>query len=1401
MGRFTEMFKYGYNKSVIEKAMLKHGDNIRIQKTYNNASTYWSVDDEGITAAQDSERKYPRRFVFDKTALGRAHTELLLAIDGIATERITVHSCNPKAYERYETVYNDLVDEFIEAGAIEKSITDIPALSNSHIPVLIELKEPAELHQDTNSHIPALIELKEPAEFYQDTGTHDYTRPDHPLPAELGNYSIVGYMRDISPSLAYVQHLSVSTDEAFREIKNEFAKKHRLLNYFKAPDDVTAITVKDIRTIYSLENIELFKPAIEARKAEARARDTLAAARDQPDSAPTDVTAFVPTPFNDALPCMVGFAEERIGIPRCEWTSPCYLLADRDLALNEVIRVWAVGKDDGRILKMVALTATAANRTKDKWPAALVTAIRDDDTLVDDSKLLHGGVIKGTTFEVGTASYSTADCIAASSREDYNRLWVFSTHARLFTNAPFAANQVMAHNLASVDFQAAHRMCVQVRDRISQGLLESIVVTFEAGTTSTARARALCEAVMHNSQILRAGVLEDNGISITLNDQGNSLWMPQLSDLSVTVDPAPWVVHDNFAASRALAADEELRIHIHDDVTGMQLTGSPFIFTAGAEELDQCKWPVALAERLQASLLGDYLALELGKDNGASSGQWKCAGVPLRILMSAPLEESNDRVPMLSQDSQPDQPITINERLLQLASSKKEFDADALKAGYYTKPEVFTDWGITAARDRHWEVITIEVTLQDNRTGYICYRSQLKFKVGYTNTFQAFTQALINGMRNSGLPDVTLGDHPSPSNDAESPEKTITLWLPKKLGMTGTLCLQPPTKLTKSTGNFFLNFTHTITPTTTYSESPFDYENYRDIHYSDYRLEGMNIKSQDLLALTKDNMRYPNLVSGGTAILSNRLLQLNLEREAISAGVRFTTIEALAGRDTLFLSSASHSSPLASVGVIGAYFTTESPWHRPFKRDLKTPPDHIASFSPDNTLCADRCMTLGAHVYDTGGARDNGVDENTGLFHAHYPLATLRGLEGKGPELDLTLHYSAVRANEGALGDGWAFRFSYFDNRRRVLTLSSGHTLTLTKAQMKSLSADKTKFLDQDGYRITAVEGDEHAWTALTVQMPAGSDARQEVLQVPATHDGKEASEAFKTSYKKKLQTIIANLTQWIDKEKITNDQIANLKKQRETWKAELAEIDRKGLVLVTSSIRSPQGGELKLAWQGIEGHIRLDSITDASTVLLRANHGSIALQGSSQSTFTVWPDTPEGYEVTLDIRNCLLESIKRHRIGQKKIPERYVRFDYDQDPALDRVLTSIAEEDGSLEVVRYQSRGELAPRVVTHTLVPGAEQQCISHHYEWEGKYVIEQLNKRQLVSVGKDAGPFVLTTWTFNDGVRVVDSIMEEQPGSRRRTTRFTYPATASANDYKYLILSRPIRTEVTSESLTSN
>lgn len=1102
-------------------------------------------------------------------------------------------------------------------------------------------------------------------------------------------------------------------------------------------------------------------------------------------------TIFTPTPLIETLPSMIGFDSEQLGFPECEWTSPCYLLADRDLAQAEVISVWAVDKIDGRVLKVVELKACEKICKRDQWPAALVNAIRDDDTLVDGSKLLHAGRINGDAFDTNASTPSTSDFISASSHADCNRLWVFSSRARLFTNAPFISNQVIANNLADVEFATAQHLCLQVRDSTSQHLHESIMVNVAQAKHAKARAETLCKGVAEQSRMVRVGVLDKDGIKVTLQSQGNALWIPQYSGLSVTVESINWLTHGDFKASSALTANKSLRICVHDDITGVPLVGSPFDFTPTDEALEVAKWPMALAAALKASPLGDYISLKLDSGVAPVTGKWQRAGIPLRIWMSEPLQASGQWVPMLPVLGQPSQALTVNEWL----------------AGHNPgNPET------------HVSV----VELLDRRTGHVCYRCKV----------DATKRGVIAGRYHSFMDDtrkwgpVTLTAEEFCSTlcaqvnekltcalraDIEQPQETkngqrqatSTLWLPAELDMLATLHWESQTE-------------RVYTPV-----------------FDKPKFPNMLVLPWPALpyVCTGDTLTTPPDEGVG--------MQLRLQAESIKLGVRI--LPSRDGRRTAEILLPGTSASITP-SAIGGFITRLCPWHAPFcltiaktasregmerwlrlqekknrksglhQKYLSTLPEPreeaylsfktyhanpTASFNPETTLCADRCMTLGAHVYDTGGEQENGVDHNTGLFHAHYPLATLRGLGGKGPELSVTLHYSAIRANEGALGDGWAFRFSSFDNRRRVLTLSTGQTVTLTEAEMANLSKNKASFLDKEGFRITSAEGSKDGLTTLTIQTPAGEGGHEEVLALPATHDNQEAGEAFKDQYKQKLNTIIKNLTDLIEKAAATNDQIDDYKRQRTDWQTELSEIDRKALVLVTSTVRSSQGGELSLAWQGINGHIRLLSITDkpTSTLLLQSTHGTPVTQGACHSTFTVWPTTTESYQVTLEIQNCLLTSLRRHTPETGDAPERHVQFGYEADFALDRVLTSITEEDGSTEVVFYRGTGpDSAPRVELHTLIPGTGQPCITHVYDWEGDYRVSQVRRLQHNSLGYFGMPCLQTNWTFRDGVRLVSTVYESSPDTSSSTVRFEYPETVNDSAWKSLALSRPSKIEKT-------
>ncbi|WP_409274137.1 hypothetical protein [Pseudomonas sp. KCJK9111] len=470
------------------------------------------------------------------------------------------------------------------------------------------------------------------------------------------------------------------------------------------------------------------------------------------------------------------------------------------------------------------------------------------------------------------------------------------------------------------------------------------------------------------------------------------------------------------------------------------------------------------------------------------------------------------------------------------------------------------------------------------------------------------------------------------------------------------------------------------------------------------------------------------------------------------------------------------------------------------------------TFIPKDSLCADYAGTLGSELYDVSGASENGVDSKTGLFHAHYPVGVIRGLAGKGPELDLTLHYAATRANESALGDGWAFRFSVYDNRLHRLTLHSGQTITLTAEHVGQ--ANGKKRLTINGVTLTGAKGNHGALTGLTVVFPSG---RSEVLAKPDPHDGKEASENYKEAFVSKVKKLKENLEQWLKESGVSKEQKETLQaKIQELSKLE-SDIKRKAYLLVPRSITASQGGVLTLSWEGKEGHVHLQHIADGDTTLMIASHETPVAEGEYSSTFTVWPDTEETYTVKLCIKDCLLTQLTRQGKNDAK-PVQTVVFGYEGEPVLDRVLCSIAEEDGSLEAVSYgptwkdwdNSSDSLIPlsRVLRHTLVPGAGQLPITHIWEWHGSSSLMKEGATFSSTCSLDSGshregPSTSRTWTLKNGFIVETQVVEKLSHLVRQTTSMIYPDTVASSDpaVRFRLATQPISTTVTTEDLRAH
>ncbi|TDB58150.1 hypothetical protein [Photorhabdus khanii] len=390
--------------------------------------------------------------------------------------------------------------------------------------------------------------------------------------------------------------------------------------------------------------------------------------------------------------------------------------------------------------------------------------------------------------------------------------------------------------------------------------------------------------------------------------------------------------------------------------------------------------------------------------------------------------------------------------------------------------------------------------------------------------------------------------------------------------------------------------------------------------------------------------------------------------------------------------------------------------------DITTPPA-VEEYVAVSHLCEDYGNTFRSEVFDVSGQSETGVDPRTGLFHAHYPVCTLQGIDGNGPICDLTLHYSALRGNEAGLGDGWAFRFSSLENRARQLTLSKGENIEFTDDEWQQLSIGT--LLKKQTCWISS----NHDHSKFTLDFPSG---RREILTIP-NGDNEEPNDALR-------QKIIKLLEQIKDKSKPLPPKPENfwdwllfglspilysvaaaldwnqaVQKWRENSKAidqEIARWKRPFRQLLPSQIISPTGGKLALTWERKRGQFLLKEVKSGEKSLFKAEYSH------QQVTMDIWPDSSEAHQLTLTLSQYLLQNLTR--TNNQQMVQR-VHCGYSADPTLDRILTRLEEEDGSVELVRYETEGMKFPEdrpalpcVFLHTLIPGAGQENITSTYSY---------------------------------------------------------------------------------------
>lgn len=1243
---------------------------------------------------------------------------------------------------------------------------------------------------------------------------------------------------------------------------------------------------------------------------------------------PSDTPALTVEPLAE-LPCMTGFEHSELGTGDCVWASPCHVLADRDLQPHESVHVWAVDPIDGRVLKTVSLKATETNKARAAWPAALVKAIQADRTLVEGSVLLQAGHLSDDAEFTENTDAPTSQTFTGYNnikKRQVDRLWAFDSHCKLLSNLPFKANQVIALRLPDAAPPLGERVCIQVRHRTSQHLYESHFYQPAANSTRSSWSKQLCEFLNQHSAMLRAGKLQDDGISITPAEQGNQLWIPQLSDLSVQLESVNWLEHASFTVSADLALETKVMIAVHDHVTGAPLPGSPFTFCPSVATQAQDQWPSALASQLADSPLAPYIKLEKASSGGtAPASTWRClrAAVPLRIWMSEPLASpawssrsgkeiddvleaclDDDGSQLLIESRDTRTGYLCHTSSITLSAMESSLDQAAKRAKLAKTLEehlkqngvvwlgVSIESNVSGTSLNHWKLceattlhlqttlrkITPEPIATDNHdtpllpfyidklitngpiqeyNNHILNINKIEFKPYeyidpvdylYLKIFQEGSKA-IDYLKKTTLKNPMLINMVIP----EDPENFDASKLIKSYSIREHLHLRR--KSSKFIGPI---------PQKTSDACLYIIKGYTDLFGRTFHL---NTKSQIIKlierafynrTLIKKTLSDVATTQSHFATIEictsspREQLCIALDTQSIDKGFSLVSCSQDDGELTLDLNYPfKPDEDSATAGILIGIVSPGSLWK---KIQSCTAKKEVSEMPAQDTLCADMANTAGSELFASSGSQPHGVSPQTGLFHFHHTIATLSSLSGNTPAIPLVFNYSPLRANESALGDGFAFSgFSSYDNRNRRLILSNGTVHELSIDDVKQLINGEP--IVRLGYTLKAAKG-------TTVELSAGGDKRQvyhlsdltiellngheEVLGLPETHDNLESGGAYKDRLKSKINEIIEQIDKALEDLKTPSKDappiwsilgalfaggiglgagskiddyektqcihlssviapfisttwgidslgkdrgklkqvIANrieLNKLKTEMELALADVERNALILVPLQLKADSRA-LQLAWQGVKGHVRLNSIKDGVNVLLKAEHSAEPmLKGSQQSVFTLWPETDERCCITLDIKDCLLRRLTRSSGSQPDKPDQRLHFQYAATPVLDNVLCGVTEDDGSREVVDYdwQRRFSL-PRVVLQTLVPGGQQPNIHHAWAWDldwdwGRGArITAATRYAHAPVGSDLEQIPSTCWEWShsaDGATQLARLIEKVPGEQQRITRHVY------------------------------
>ncbi|QXI35447.1 RHS repeat-associated core domain-containing protein [Pseudomonas promysalinigenes] len=987
------------------------------------------------------------------------------------------------------------------------------------------------------------------------------------------------------------------------------------------------------------------------------------------------------------LPNMDGYELQRLGSQEKGWHSLCPIRAGRDLVEGEIISACLVRERDGEMVR-IDYIATKGALKADQWPKAFAQYISDNGN------------------GLGAGGWNDKGELTCDGTVDL-RLWC-RNHSRAFSTAPFANNQVQA--LACDDDYAlasGQSLCLQVRDLNTQHLYEQHIFTPAANQTGNAWSQALCTQINQHSRLLRAGVFDAKTSKVTPAVKGNAFWVAQCAGLSVTLAEVGWWPAQVVQGSHALTEGQTVQAWAYDAYSH-RLLGT-FSWVPTAAQCASGKWLSAWATALNASSMSEWLL--------ASDAQPK------------PTASAAANAKQLT--------------LWQRGEGVRVFTSLPAADNWVAGPRLDSVWG--GVNDA--VLVTVRQPYSQQLLGHTVFRPK---KMADQNAWEAALAAAVAGQK---WPQLVVGREAADGglDRTEKAEGHWRLWQPRFAGLLVDLQnLGDSDDWEADRLQHYLLATdgssESVTKTSMVGRCSFE------VTACSHREDSVVVKiqkSQGELVFrlsaqaSLKGYRVADCDDGGRQHSTDDGKEIaHIGTSAVYSDMVVWGAGSVSSEFTLILDypeACRDAKPLV-VGHIG-YLDDNYIWQSVSEVKF-TPPAARPAYVPHSPLCEDYGNTMSSQIFDAGGASETGVDPRTGLFHAHYPIATLQGVGGRGPVCELTLHYSALRGNEAGLGDGWAWRFASLETRDQRLTLADGTTITFTGDEWATLAkgtrvTKKACFISSNPER-----------TVFTLDLPTG---RQEVLSEPAAagSDTVEHNDEFRKEVIRLFKAIKAKTTpkfpskpsHWtqyalaaISPHGYSGAAMGDYIEAVKAWAENTKELDeriayyeRASLQLLPSRIVSPYGETLELSWQRKEGQFLLRQVKSGAVELFNASYTASGVE------MNVWPtNDSEKFQVNLTMQDHLLRTFKRSAGGKEtRVQLQQVDCDYSDDPTLDRVLYRLQELDGSVERVDYDkgqvtfSDGRPAlPRVGKHFMLPGSGSANRVTRYTYKGSYVDEEPN-----------------------------------------------------------------------------